>query len=108
MKFFIPAAENEAQAEKVYQATKRFTEENSGPVSPARYYAIYYRHNGQDLQARIGEPEPLTGEMVIAIFRSGRTNGPFLICTPGRGVIRGDPVLANGGPTTRAIHFELE
>ncbi|TIR27204.1 MAG: hypothetical protein E5X07_28445 [Mesorhizobium sp.] len=50
--------------------------------------------------------DPLEGQIVIAIFRTARENGPFLICTPDRGVIRGHPILADGGPHTRAIHFE--
>lgn len=106
MKFFMPAASDAKQAEEAYQATAKFMAANMGEISPQRYYAIYYRHNGKELKAVVGEMDPLEGQIVIAIFRTARENGPFLICTPDRGVIRGHPILADGGPHTRAIHFE--
>jgi hypothetical protein len=28
---------------------------------------VYYKHNGKEQVAKVGEPEPLTKEMVIAI-----------------------------------------
>ncbi|MCK1450093.1 hypothetical protein IVB36_04015 [Bradyrhizobium sp. 35] len=105
MKFFLPFAADEKQAEETYEAIKKFVAPQ-GDVSDTRYYAIYYRHNGQELRARVGDPDPLTGEPVIAILRSSRDRGPFYVCTPNRGVVRGDPILADGGPHTRAIHFE--
>jgi hypothetical protein len=80
--------------------------DNLGPLLDARYYAIYYEHNGIEHRARVGDPEPLTNETVVAIFRTERESGPFLICTPNRGVTRGDPVLANGN--ARAIQFEID
>jgi hypothetical protein len=64
----------------------------------------HYRHNGKELRARVGDPDSL--ERVVAIFRSSLERGPFFVCTPNRGVVRGDPILADGGPNTRAIHFE--
>lgn len=106
MKFFVPAADNEELAETTYQGVRRFMLENMGPLLPTRYYAIFYEHNGVERRARVGDPEPLTGEVVVAIFRTERANGPFLICTPNRGVFRGDPVLASGD--ARAIHFEAD
>ena len=106
MKFFMPATDSSDQAEKAYQAVKQFMETNIGPVLPTRYYAIYYEHNGTECRARVGEPDPVTGEIVVAMFRTERESGPFLIRTPNRGVIRGDAVLANGN--ARAVHFELD
>lgn len=106
MRFFLPAATDDDQAETAYEAIRKFVVSQAGPVREQRYFAIYYTHNGRDLVAKVGEPEPLTGEMVIAIFRTERESGPFLICTPNRGVIRGEPILADGSHSTRAIHFE--
>jgi hypothetical protein len=106
MRFFLPGANNAEAAEKNYQLIVRHLTKSMGPVREQRYYAIYYKHNGKEQIATVGEPEPLTKEMVIAILRTERDNGPFLICTPNRGVARGHPVFADGGPDTRAIHFE--
>ena len=108
MRFFIPHARDDAQAEQVYEAVRKFTEEECGEVTPTRYYAIYYRHNGEELRARVGDPDPLVGETVIAIFKSDRERGPFFICTHNRGVKRGSPIFASGEPETRAIHFEVD
>jgi len=106
VRFFVPGANDQLEAEDTYQAVAKFTAENSGPIRDQRYYAIYYRHEGRELVAKVGEPEALTGETVIAILRTDRENGPFLICTPNRGAGRGSPVFANGGPHTRAHPFE--
>ncbi|HET9689082.1 MAG TPA: hypothetical protein VFP79_18090, partial [Pseudolabrys sp.] len=63
MKFFLPVAEDAKIAEGSYQAIKKFNEKQIGwPTSDARYYEIRYRHNDQDLYARVGEPDPLSGE----------------------------------------------
>jgi hypothetical protein len=106
MKFFLPAAADEKQAAEGYAAIRKFVEGQIGPLSPTCYYAIYYRHNGKDLRVRVGEPDPLTGELVIAILRAKRPSGPFLICTPNRGVQRGEPILASSD--ARAVEFENE
>jgi len=104
MKFFLPAADDEKQAEQNYEFIRKFVSEQMGLLRSKRYYAIYYKHNGKEMRARVGEAPPLTGELVIAIFRTERESGPFLICTPNRGVLRGEPILANGN--ARAIEFE--
>ncbi|KQU95206.1 hypothetical protein [Devosia sp. Root105] len=104
MKFFLPAAESPEQAEDIYGKVKSFVVEQSGPVRDVRYYAIYYRHNSRDLVATVGEPEPLTGETVVAIFKTQNDSGPFLVCTLNRGVARGAPILASND--ARAIEFK--
>ena len=106
MRFFLPGAIDAEAAEKNYQLIVRHLTKAMGPIREQRYYAIYYKDNGEEQVAKVGEPEALTKEMVIAILRTERDNGPFLICTPNRGVARGHPVFADGGPDTRAIHFE--
>ena len=105
MRFFLPGTESINDAESNYQNIVKFVTEQMGPLRPERYYAIFYKHSGKECVAKVGHTEPLTGEMVVAIFRKERESGPFLICTPNRGVIRGDPVLASS-VGTRAIHFE--
>jgi hypothetical protein len=107
MRFFIPNARDDEHAEVVYEAVRKFTEQESGKITATRYYAIHYRHNGKELRARVGDPDPLVGETVIAIFRSDRQRGPFFICTENRGVRRGSPIFASGESYTRAIHFEV-
>jgi hypothetical protein len=81
MKFFL-RADDPKIAEQSYQTIKKFNEKQIGwPISDARYYEIRYSHNGQDLYARVGEPDPLNGETVIAIFKPKHAQSPFLVCT---------------------------
>jgi hypothetical protein len=81
--------------------------ENVGALDSRRFYSLTYWHNGKTLKATVGEPDPLEGNLVIAIFRTARSSGPYLICTPDRGVNRGDPILAGSGPRARAVEFEM-
>jgi len=64
-------------------------------MSDARYYEIRYRHNDQDLYARVGEPDPLNGETVLAIFKPKHAQSPFLVCTYIWGFLQGQPILAS-------------
>jgi hypothetical protein len=55
MKFFLPVQETKI-AEESYQAIKKFIEMQSAwPMSDRRCYEIHYRHNDQDLSARVGD-----------------------------------------------------
>jgi hypothetical protein len=77
----------------------------SDPVYSSKHQ-IDYRHNGQDLRARVGEIDPLEGQTVIAIFKANHATGPYLVCTRDRGVAQGEPILASGD--AQAIEFEPE
>ena len=75
---------------RVWHATKSFAEEQTGlEVSDRRIFHVAYRHNEQDFEAQVGEPEPRTGEVCVAILESAS----FLVCTENRGVARGVPIL---------------
>jgi len=77
MKFFIPYAEDNKQAEEVYDIIKRFAEENlEWKISKDRIYSIGYSHNGKVYLAKVGEVENLTRDLVLAILKSNT----YLIC----------------------------
>jgi len=78
----------------VWSAIRKFIA-SPGELADARYYAIFYEHNGNEVCARVGDPDPLTGEPVVAILRSSRESGPFYICAPSRGVACGSPILVS-------------
>lgn len=104
MKFFVPLAENDAQAESVYRSIAKFV---SASVSNLRIYKLAWEHKGQAMQCEVGKPLPSyyeTGqEPVLAIFDCGNV---YKICTPSRGGLRGGPVLAGKDWRSQAIHFE--
>lgn len=90
-KFFLPKYEAEAAAaEEVYGAIRLFETGKSGwEILPDRIFRIRWSHDGKDYETEVGKPEPYEGAMTVAILRSNA----YLVCTPNRGVIRGDPIL---------------
>lgn len=95
MHFFVPAAENDAQAEQAYASFAKFVNVSIPIDRGRRIAALDWEHNGQQMSCKVGEPMPpyyQTGqEPVLAIFDGGTC---FKICTPSRGGIRGEPILA--------------
>lgn len=106
--FFIPMAQDPAEAERVYAATVAFLERQGYPVSPERIYALSYTHNGRKLVDRVGDVNAHTGEVVVAIFQPSEPARPYYVCTANRGVLRGEPVLVDGSWQTTAISFSAE
>lgn len=102
-RFFLPFARDEKQEEQVWQSCRKFAEETTGwQVDPdQRIFSLAFTHNGEDYYAEVGQPEPLTGEPVIAILASNA----YLICTPNRGVLKGMPVLVGYSSTFGIVPF---
>lgn len=103
MEFFLPHASEEVDEEENYQAIRKFLSENApGQPKDRRIYELTYTHDGEEHTATVGEPHPVTGEDVIAIFESSC----WLICTPSRGVLGGVPIMASKGHSDRVVEFE--
>lgn len=102
-KFFLPFAKNEEMAEQVWQGIKKFAEETTGWAvdDKQRIFSLAFTHNGKDYYAQVGQPEPQTGEPIIAILSSTT----YLVCTPTRGVIRGMPLLVGYQDTFGLVPF---
>lgn len=104
MKFFVPAAEDDAQAERVYQSIAKHIGARS---NQPRISSLSWDHNGMSMSAEVGRPLPVyygTGaEPVVAIFDIGDC---YAICTETRGVIEGGPVYAGKGEGTVSQRFE--
>lgn len=89
-RFFVPAATDDAQAEGVREAVIKFAKQTTGwDCSSRRIFRIKYRHEGKDYFAQVGEKCPRVGEIVVMILDSVT----YLVCTPHRGVLGGEPVL---------------
>lgn len=93
-RFFVPHADDEEQAERVYGAVREWIANLAFPPADDRICSVTYRHNGKTHTATVGQRDDLAGEEVIAIFRPASASGAYMICTPTRGVARGGPVLA--------------
>jgi hypothetical protein len=102
-RFFLPFATDEKVAEEAWQSIRKFAEETTGwsVDEDQRIFSIAFTHNGEDYYAEVGQPEPQTGEPVIAILSSTA----YLVCTPNHGVIRGMPLLVGYKDTFGLVPF---
>lgn len=103
MKFFIPEAKGEEEAEKVYNAIKEHAENVMGwKTTNRRIFKINYQHDKTNHTAEVGKPDTMTGEIVLAIFEAQS----YLVCTPNRGGFKGQPIMV--GVPHRIIDFDKD
>ena len=93
--FFIPHLKDTSQQETVYQNIRTFVSEQVGPLKDRRIQQISFSHDGQDFDLSVGQIHPEIGEDVVAIFEGHI----YYICTPTRGVVRGEPYLVGRSET---------
>jgi hypothetical protein len=106
MEFFIPEAKDNAQAERVYAATKEHLSQGLGAVfTDKRYFSIRYEHNGEEHDAEVGKPHYINREPVIAILYDRKFN-LFHVCTPNRGVLRDMSILVGADGVRKAVLFD--
>jgi hypothetical protein len=107
--FFVPASKDDEQAEQVWQATKKFAEQQLGwKVSDRRIYSLSGlaraaqagRRSGGG-SAVVGEIDERQDELVLVILESNA----YLVCTQNRGVARGDPILVGREEVQQVIDF---
>ena len=100
--FFVPESRPQG-SEELYQWIVRYvTAMLDREVEPIRIYSLTYLREGQRFTATVGEIEPRTGQLVMAILRSGS----FLICTPYYGVRRGEPLAVTIAEACDVQYFE--
>jgi hypothetical protein len=106
MNFFVPHAEGDEQMESVYAAFAAFVGAAVPPLKTLRIQALSWHHNGHGFTGEVGRPMPayyeLRGEPILAIFDCGTH---FKMCTPSRGGVRGEPVLA-GKQDSSVVYFK--
>jgi len=102
MKFFVPGAANEKEAESTYELARQVAAQNSGPLLDRRIHSLNFRDKGKSVTAEVGKIELLTGETVVAILECATT---FLICTPTRG-FKETPILVGKHEVTSVTDFD--
>ena len=101
-KFFIPG-NTPARSEEIYEWIVRYVKAMLDcKLDPARIFSLDYTHEGERFRATVGEIEPRTGQLVIAILRSDT----YLICTPYYGVRRGEPMPVGLSEADEVQYFE--
>lgn len=91
--FFVPFADSAETADEVYATIRTTMAREAFQPTERRVCRVVYQHNGRDLIATVGEKD-VDGETVIAILEAYNPGPIYMICTPNRGVVRGDPILA--------------
>jgi hypothetical protein len=97
--FFIPDCATGTDAEGEYTRIIREAEVDSGhPARAVRIFRLSFRHQGSDLEAEVGQPDPVRGDTVLAILDLGRESPYLLHCraaddTPQQVMVR-KPVYA--------------
>jgi hypothetical protein len=104
MNFFLPAAQDAAQAERVYEGIRKSVQSQIPyPLTDRRIYSIRHRHDGKLYEATVGEVFGRVGEIVIAIIESTHL---YYVCTENRGVARGEPYLVGRNEVISIEDFE--
>jgi hypothetical protein len=104
VKFFVPATNDLEEAERVFEATRKF---NNAPVQERKIASISWRHNNMDMKCYVGGhlPEHFgTGTDLVCVILDAGTL--YMICTRERGVVRGEPVYAGKEQSTNVSYFE--
>jgi len=103
MKFFVPAATDDAKAEQVYSAIANSVK---APITEKRIWKLQWRHNEIDIEAEVGKPLPSAFEtgkqLVLAIFDCETL---YKICTLSRGGVKGEPILVEKNDSSSATYF---
>jgi len=103
MKFFVPAAKDDAEAEVVLDAIEKF---NYAPKQVRRICAIAWTHNGKNYSCEVGSEAPgyygTGAEPVVAILDCERL---YKVCTTNRGVVRGEAIMV-GKEGTYVTYFD--
>lgn len=106
MEFFIPAADDSAQAERVYAAVREHLSGGLGAdFTDERYFRLRYTHNGEEHEAEVGKPHYINREPVVAILYDRKFN-LFHVCTANRGVFRDMSILIGAGGVREAVLFD--
>jgi len=106
MKFFIPAANDDAHAETIYEAIRKVNTESMGAkLSERRIYGVNGKHNGKPFMARVGQPFESLGETVVAILLD-TSRSCYFICTANRGYLRGMPYLSGSDEISHSEDFD--
>jgi hypothetical protein len=101
-KFFIPG-NTPKRSEEIYEWIVRYVKEMwDCEIEPVRIFSLDYTHEGQQFKATVGQEDPRTGQLVVAILRAQ----DYLICTPYYGVRRGEPMRIDPGAAIEVVYFE--
>lgn len=106
MKFFIPHANGDEQAERVWEGIAKHLADVSGrPIGHKRLQYISYQHDARSYSVAVGDTHPLNKEEVIAILVAG-DDSLYYVTTPSRGVVSGEPIYVGKSDVDNIKEFD--
>lgn len=94
MRFYVPYTESDEQAERLWISVRRYLTQQGFSTTERRIRKVYFRQSGQDYEAEVGKLFRELQEEAIFILEAAHRRLIYL-CTPNRGVVRGDPYLVD-------------
>lgn len=88
MKFFLPLATSEKQAERVYARITNHVKEIGYEVTPHRIASVMYRRGDKLVNAIVGASSD-NDEIILAIFKN---DVGYFVCTYSQGAVWGHPM----------------
>jgi hypothetical protein len=105
LKFFLPLAKGEKEAQEGYEAIIKFLKIQGIQPTNRKVYKLTFKHDGKPFEAMVGEANYLNREPVLAIFYEN-TRSLYYVCTPNRGVLGGMPILVGEHDVQTVEDFE--
>ena len=98
--FEFPTARDSEHANELWLMTRSYLAELiAAPIADTRIRALAWEHAGRRHRAVVGQRLPQAGGIVLAICEA---RGEYLLCTPSRGFLTGQPLRVNNG-TVRSV-----
>jgi hypothetical protein len=104
MKFFLPLATNDVQAERIYTRISDRLKGMGYIITSHRVRQVIYRQGQKLIGETVGAASD-NGEIVLAIFKN---DIGYFICTYSCGAVWGEPVVARYTVTESADFFDGE
>lgn len=106
MKFAVPHTHSDEQAEQIWANLRSFLTQLGFSTTERRIQKVYFRRNGKDYEAEVGEVFRDLREKAIIILEAACPKLIYL-CTTNRGVVRGKPYPIDArDPDTYIVDFD--
>lgn len=102
MKFFLPLATSEEQAERVYARIANRLKEIGYELTPHRIASVVYRREDKLVSYTVGAPTD-QDEIVLAIFKN---EVGYFVCTYNQGAVGGHPITVRYATVESAVDFD--
>ncbi len=103
MRFFVPGTQTPEETEIIYNALRTRAENIALRVTERKIQSVLYKRNNKLFSMSVGLADPVKKETVIAIFEGFTV---YLVFTPNRGVIWGNPYIIGTEEILSVEEFE--